>query len=117
MKQEEINKNVEDFIDKFGVSEIIKHIDLSDILDNFTNEEIMDELDEDEMASYLDRHCYDFSEYVDDDIEDDDDEIIHSPVYCLHLLRQSLSSRPVLTKDDLRNVINEYIDSLPNICF
>lgn len=111
---------IEDFIEEHGVSAIVKEMELSDILDNFTSDEIMWELDEDEMARYLDDHNYDFSEYIDDEEEDEESEEIglskYSINYLLQLIGNKLSSRNFLTKEDLKERICNYIDDLPNTC-
>lgn len=102
---------IQDFIEKFGISAIVKEIGLSNILDEFTSDEVMWELDDDDMADYLADHRYDFSKFVEkeDDYSIDD----YSDKELLYELCKRHSCRNYFTKEDVKEKINEILDDIP----
>lgn len=104
---------LKEFIEEFGVDAIVKEIGLDKVLEKYTSDDIMWKLDDDDMAEYLADHLYDFSKYVEKD--DDDKELIdyYSDKELLYELCKRHSCRNYFTKEDIKEKINEILDSIP----
>ena len=76
------------------------HYDLDDILDEYRSDS--------DIAEYLDNKGYDFSRYI------DDEEDNYSETDLLVTLCRRLHPHGILTKEDMREIVNDYINDMIN---
>ena len=116
-------KGKEDILDKIPVHEVLQHYDTDDILDgisvydialHYDLDDILDEYRSDsDIAEYLDNKGYDFSRHIDD--EENETEIDnYSETDLLVTLCRRLHPHGILTKEDMREIVNDYINDMIN---
>ena len=96
-------KGEEDFLDEIPVHQIVQHYDLEDILDEYSFDY--------DIAEYLDNKGYDFSRYVEVEENEIDD---YSETDLLIEFCRRLHPEGILMKEDIREIINNYIDGMIN---
>lgn len=114
-------KGKEDFLDGIPVHEVLRHYDTDDILDgisvcdialHYDLDDILDEYRSDsDIAEYLDNKGYDFSSYIDDEENETDN---YSETDLLITLCRRLHPHGILTKEDMREIVNYYINGMIN---
>lgn len=121
-KEKEIidNCKVQDIINYLDVDDVLDNISLSDISEHYDLDDILDEYSyPSDIADYLDNKGFDFSDYVDgDENEDDNDDIDnYSEERLLVEFCHRLHPNRILTKEDIREITNDYIDYMINKCY
>ena len=111
-------KGKEDILDEIPVHEVLRHYDTDDILDgisvydiarHYDLDDILDEYRSDsDIAEYLDNKGYDFSRHI------DDEEDNYSETDLLVTLCRRLHPHGVLMKEDIREIVNDYINDMIN---
>ena len=114
-------KGKEDILDEIPVHEVLQHYDTDDILDgisvcdiamHYDLDDILDEYRSDsDIAEYLDNKGYDFSSYIDDEENEIDN---YSETDLLVTLCRRLHPYGILTKEDMREIVNDYINDMIN---
>lgn len=114
-------KGKEDILNEMRVHEVLQHYDTDDILDNISISDITlhydlyDILDEyrsdSDIAEYLYNKGYDFSSYIDDEENETDN---YSETDLLVTLCRRLHPYGILTKEDMREIVNDYINDMIN---
>ena len=114
-------KGKEDILDEIPVHEVLRHYDTDDILDgisvcdialHYDLDDILDEYRSDsDIAEYLDNKGYDFSSYIDDEENETDN---YSETDLLVTLCRRLHPYGILTKEDMREIVNDYINDMIN---
>lgn len=114
-------KGKEDILDEIPVHEVLRHYDTDDILDgisvcdialHYDLDDILDEYRSDsDIAEYLDNKGYDFSSYIDDEENETDN---YSETDLLVTLCRRLHPHGILTKGDMREIVNDYINGMIN---
>ena len=117
-------KGKEDILDEIPVHEVLRHYDTDDILDgisvcdialHYDLDDILDEYRSDsDIAEYLDNKGYDFSSYIDDEENEIDN---YSETDLLVTLCRRLHPYGILTKEDMREIVNDYINDMINCCY
>lgn len=97
-------KGKEDFLDEIPVHEMLRHYDTDDILDGISVYDI---------AEYLDNKGYDFSRHIDDD-ENETEIDNYSETDLLVTLCRRLHPHGILMKEDIREIVNDYINDMIN---
>lgn len=110
-------KGKEDILDEIPVHEVLRHYDTDDILDgisvydialHYDLDDILDEYRSDsDIAEYLDNKGYDFSRHI--DYEEDETETDLLVTLC-----RKLHPHGVLMKEDIREIVNDYINDMIN---
>lgn len=98
-------KGKEDILDGISVHDIALHYDLDDILDEYRSDS--------DIAEYLDNKGYDFSRHIDDD-ENETEIDNYSETDLLVTLCRRLHPYGVLMKEDIREIVNDYINDMIN---
>ena len=98
-------KGKEDILDEITVHEVLRHYDTDDILDGIS---VCD------IAEYLDNKGYDFSSYIDDEENEIDN---YSETDLLVTLCRRLHPHGILTKEDMREIVNDYINDMINCSY
>ena len=93
-------KGKEDILDGISVHDIALHYDLDDILDEYRSDS--------DIAEYLDNKGYDFSRHI------DDEEDNYSETDLWVTLCRRLHPHGILTKEDMREIVNDYINDMIN---
>lgn len=88
--------DADDILDEISVSDIALHYDLDDILDEYPSDS--------DIAEYLDNKGYGFSKHIDNCSETD----------LLVTLCRRLHPYGVLMKEDIREIVNDYINDMIN---
>ena len=111
-------KGKEDILDEIPVHEVLRHYDTDDILDgisvydiamHYDLDDILDEYRSDsDIAEYLDNKGYDFSRHI------DDEEDNYSETDLWVTLCRRLHPHGILTKEDMREIVNDYINDMIN---
>ena len=96
-------KGKEDILDGISVHDIALHYDLDDILDEYRSDS--------DIAEYLDNKGYDFSRHIDNEEYDIDK---YSETDLLVTLCRRLHPHGVLMKEDIREIVNDYINDMIN---
>ena len=96
-------KGKEDILDGISVHDIALHYDLDDILDEYRSDS--------DIAEYLDNKGYDFSRHIDDEENEIDN---YSETDLLVTLCRRLHLHGILTKEGMREIINDYINNMIN---
>lgn len=114
-------KGKEDILDEIPVHEVLLHYDTDDILDgisvydiamHYDLDDIMDEYRSDsDIAEYLVNKGYDFSRHIDDEENEIDN---YSETDLLVTLCRRLHPHSILTKEDMREIVNDYINDMIN---
>ena len=114
-------KGKEDILDEIPVHEVLRHYDTDDILDgisvcdialHYDLDDILDEYRSDsDIAEYLDNKGYDFSRHIDDEENEIDN---YSETDLLITLCRRLHPHGILTKEDMREIVNDYINGMIN---
>ena len=114
-------KGKEDILDEIPVHEVLQHYDTDDILDgisvcdiamHYDLDDILDEYRSDsDIAEYLDNKGYDFSSYI------DDEEDNYSETDLLVTLCRRLHPHRILMKEDIREIVNNYINDMINCSY
>ena len=99
-------KGKDDILDGISVCDIALHYDLDDILDEYRSDS--------DIAEYLDNKGYDFSSYIDDEENEIDN---YSETDLLVTLCRRLHPYGILTKEDMREIVNDYINDMINCCY
>ena len=117
-------KGKEDILDEIPVHEVLQHYDTDDILDgisvcdiamHYDLDDILDEYRSDsDIAEYLDNKGYDFSSYIDDEENEIDN---YSETDLLVTLCRRLHPYGILTKEDMREIVNDYINDMINCSY
>ena len=117
-------KGKEDILDEIPVHEVLRHYDTDDILDgisvydialHYDLDDILDEYRSDsDIAEYLDNKGYDFSSYIDDEENETDN---YSETDLLVTLCRRLHPYGILTKEDMREIVNDYINDMINCSY
>ena len=117
-------KGKEDILDEIPVHEVLRHYDTDDILDgisvydiamHYDLDDILDEYRSDsDIAEYLDNKGYDFSSYIDDEENEIDN---YSETDLLVTLCRRLHPHGILTKEDMREIVNDYINDMINCSY
>ena len=101
-------KGKEDILDGISVHDIALHYDLDDILDEYRSDS--------DIAEYLDNKGYDFSRHIDD--EENETEIDnYSETDLLVTLCRRLHPHRILMKEDIREIVNNYINDMTNCSY
>ena len=79
------------------------HYDLDDILDEYRSDS--------DIAEYLDNKGYDFSRHIDDEENEIDN---YSETDLLVTLCRRLHPHGILTKEYMREIVNDYINDMIN---
>lgn len=99
-------KGKEDILDKIPVHEVLQHYDTDDILDGISVYDIA-------MHYDLDDILYEYRS--DSDIDDEENEIDnYSETDLLVTLCRRLHPHGILTKEDMREIVNDYINDMIN---
>lgn len=114
-------KGKEDILDEIPVNEVLRHYDTDDILDgisvcdialHYDLDDILDEYRSDsDIAEYLDNKGYDFSRHI------DDEEDNYSETDLLITLCRRLHPHRILMKEDIREIVNNYINNMTNCSY
>ena len=117
-------KGKEDILDEIPVHEVLRHYDTDDILDgisvcdialHYDLDDILDEYRSDsDIAEYLDNKGYDFSRHIDNEEYDIDN---YSETDLLVTLCRRLHPYGILTKEDMREIVNDYINDMINCSY
>lgn len=117
-------KGKEDILDEIPVHEVLRHYDTDDILDgisvcdialHYDLDDILDEYRSDsDIAEYLDNKGYDFSSYIDDEENEINN---YSETDLLVTLCRRLHPHGILTKEDMREIVNDYINDMTNCSY
>ena len=117
-------KGKEDILDEIPVHEVLQHYDTDDILDgisvcdiamHYDLDDILDEYRSDsDIAEYLDNKGYDFSSYIDDEENEIDN---YSETDLLVTLCRRLHPHRILMKEDIREIVNNYINNMTNCSY
>lgn len=117
-------KGKEDILDEIPVHEVLRHYDTDDILDgisvcdialHYDLDDILDEYRSDsDIAEYLDNKGYDFSRHIDDEENEIDN---YSETDLLITLCRRLHPHSILTKEDMREIVNDYINNMINCSY
>lgn len=98
-------KGKENLLDEIPVHDIALHYDLDDILDEYRSDS--------DIAEYLDNKGYDFSRHI--DYEEDETEIDNNfETDLLVTLCRKLHPHGVLMKEDIREIVKDYINNMIN---
>lgn len=116
-------KGKEDILDEIPVREVLRHYDTDDILDgisvydialHYDLDDILGEYRSDsDIAEYLDNKGYDFSRHIDDE-ENETETDNYSETDLLVTLCRRLHPHGVLMKEDIREIVNDYINDMIN---
>ena len=96
-------KGKKNLLDEIPVHDIALHYDLDDILDEYRSDS--------DIAEYLDNKGYDFSRHIDNEEYDIDK---YSETDLLVTLCRRLHPHGVLMKEDIREIVNDYINDMIN---
>ena len=96
-------KGKENLLDEITVHDIALHYDLDDILDEYRSDSY--------IAEYLDNKGYDFSRHIDNEEYDIDN---YSETDLLVTLCRRLHPHGILTKEYMREIVNDYINDMIN---
>ena len=99
-------KGKEDILDGISVYDIAMHYDLDDILDEYRSDF--------DIAEYLDNKGYDFSRHIDDEENEIDN---YSETDLLVTLCRRLHPHGILTKEGMREIVNDYINDMINCSY
>ncbi len=99
-------KDIDDILSEIPVTNIALHYDLGDILDEYRSDY--------DIAEYLNNKSYDFSNniQVEENTIDDYDDTRLLVEFC-----RRHKPYGILSTDDLKSIINEYIDNLSKRCY
>ena len=116
-------KGKEDILDEIPVHEVLRHYDTDDILDgisvydiamHYDLDDILDEYRSDsDIAEYLDNKGYDFSRHIDNQ-ENETETDNYSETDLLVTLCRRLHPHGILTKEAMREIVNDYINDMIN---
>lgn len=119
-----LTEKQEKILDECKVSDIIDYIGEDEILNNFTTldislhydlDEILDEYQSNsEIADYLEDKGYDFSSHI--EVEENDIEEMNDENLLVEFCRRYYPYG-CLMKEDIREIINNYIDDMTNKCY
>lgn len=122
-KEKEFLKSldVREVIEAIGVDEILEKVPVSDILSNYELDDILDGCSfPTEIADFLKDNGFDFNEFLGKDTssedEEEDDGYMSDEELLVEFCRR-YKPRGVLTKDDMKEIINSHIDDMVNKCF
>ncbi len=108
---------IEDIVEYIGTDMILSEITPSEVVEYYDLDDILDEYSfESDIADYLADKGFDFSRYIETDEEiqelDDDSEDELLIKFC-----RRLHPRRVLMKEDIREIVNDYINDMINKCY
>lgn len=109
---------LKELIENFGEKAIVDAIGLDRVLEHYTNVDILSELDEDDIVVYLERHNYDFSQFV--DINNDEDENgftldDFSDKELLYEICKRHTIKGFVDNNEMRTIINDIIDGFTQL--
>lgn len=113
-KEREIIENCEisDILDIKGKENLLAEIPVYDIAWHYDLDDILDEYCSDsDIAEYLDNKGYDFSRHI---VNGEDDIDKYSETDLLVTLCRRLHPHGVLMKEDIREIVNDYINDMIN---
>lgn len=119
-----LTKEQENIIDECKVSDIIDYIGTDEVLENLTTldislhydlDEILDEYSSNsEIANYLENKGYDFSPHI--EVEEYEIDKMKDETLLVEFCRR-FHPHGCLMKEDIREIINNYIDDMINNCY
>ena len=103
-------KGKEDILDEIPVHEVLQHYDTDDILDGISVYDIAMHYDLDDILDEY-RSDSDFSRHIDDEENEIDN---YSETDLLVTLCRRLHPHGILTKEGMREIVNDYINDIIN---
>lgn len=104
-----LDLDIEDIIYHYGIDNILDEINTFDIALHYDLDDILDEYrSNNDIAEYLDSQGFDFTPYIE---EEDKIDTTSEDGLLVEFCRR-LHPYGVLTKNDIKEIINDYLDTM-----